>query len=83
MHHPHPQPAYWQLDLLVISLLFMIGMLIVLDLPVGAAIIAGLSFGGIALWVWENSDALASDPHHRARPQTMQPHDPTTDSTTP
>jgi hypothetical protein len=81
MQHPRPKPAYWQLDLLVLSLLIMIGMLIVLDLPVGAFIIAGLSFTGIALWVWENSDALATDPHH-VRPQAMRPTDPTIDPTT-
>ena len=81
MRHPLPKPAYWQLDLLVLSLLIMIAMLIVLDLPVAAFIIAGLSFTGIALWVWENSDALVTDPDH-ARPQTTRPADPATDPTT-
>jgi hypothetical protein len=81
MRHPLPKPAYWQLDLLVLSLLLMIGMLIVLDLPVGAFIIAGLSFTGIALWVWENSDALATDPHH-GRSQATRPADSAIDPTT-
>jgi hypothetical protein len=81
MRHPLPKPAYWQLDLLVLSLLIMIGMLIVLDLPVGAFIITGLSFTGIALWVWENSDTLATDLHH-VRPQAARPVDPATDPTT-
>jgi hypothetical protein len=83
MRHPQPQPAYWQLDLLVISLLLMIGMLIVLDLPMGASIIAGLSFMGIALWVWENSAALATDPNHLACQPATLPNEVATEPTTP
>ena len=67
MRDSRPTPAYWQLDLLVISLLIVIGLLIVLDAPVIASVIAGLCFSGIALWVWENSDALAGDLNRHQR----------------
>ena len=67
MRDSRPTPAYWQLDLLVISLLIVLGLLIALDLPAIAFFIAGLSFSGIALWVWENSDALAGDLNRQQR----------------
>jgi hypothetical protein len=65
MRYSRPTPAYWQLDLLVISLLITIGLLGVFNMPWGVFLIAGISFGGIALWIWENSDALAADVNHR------------------
>jgi hypothetical protein len=61
----------------------MIGMLIVLDLPMGASIIVGLSFMGIALWVWENSAALATDPNHLACQPATLPNEVATEPTTP
>jgi hypothetical protein len=81
MRYSRSTPTYWQLDLLVISLLITIGLLSVFDLPWGAFLIAGLSFGGIALWIWENSDALASDLNHRPRQRTESAGDCATEPT--
>ncbi|HYF63447.1 MAG TPA: hypothetical protein VD886_11575 [Herpetosiphonaceae bacterium] len=85
MRDSRPTPAYWQLDLLVISLLIVIGLLIVLDAPVVASFIAGLCFSGIALWVWENSDALAGDlsRHQFADSQAVPSAEPAAEPTSP